>query len=902
MPSGNPKTHSAGWLGALTLTAVGVWCSRGLLDVVSGPNGIVRIAMLPPWWLLVALVAGLGAVGLAGARARRDPDVVLPLCALGALALPYLPYFPDRFPVLRALAGPAGRLLWFVIGWLVLARFLGRRTSGHRLSLAAPIVFLASVSVFGLLAWRSLSTTPFYPGGDEPHYLVITQSLLRDGDLKIENNHQRGDYRAYYSRELNPHHLTRGVDGEIYSIHPIGLPVLATPAFAAAGYPGVVALIVVLAALAAMLLWRGARDLTGSAGAATFAWAAVALTAPFLFNSITVYPEIPGALAVMLAVAWRPDATDIRSTVARGVAIAALPWLSTKYAAMAGAVALISLLRTAWNPRLIAALLVPVAISLAGWFAFFFWVWGTVSPSAPYGSSEPMNLRYLARGGPGLLFDQEYGVAMQAPVLVLAFVGLAGMIRSGGAAARRALELMFVMSALLVTVGGFHLWWGGSAAAGRPVASVVLLLGLPIASLFARTSARPSARAGCHLLLASSLAIACTIMFAHDGNLLHNDRDGSAALLEWASPTWPLWPAFPTFISGSLAGALGRTLGWLALVGVVAWLVRRLRPRAFGAAALATLVLAVAGTAALVSLIAAVTTMPERVGPEARARVPLLDGFDAGRKPVVLLYDPLSRTTPRDALSLVTLRARPGLRTVKQPIELLWNARFALPAGSYRVRLTRHGATAGDDTTLALQIGRSGPPLEEWVVTSPRWEHRFTLPLDAGLVGFRAPPDLSRGDGELEITPLDIVDTGQRVARPAIEAARRHGPATVFFHDDRVFAEGTGYWTRGAASTEVTYAMNAASAAALALTIHCGPVQNQVSLKVPGWERRLTVQPGVTSSVAVPIDQQPLLGMRIVPLEVSVENGFVPAQVAPPSPDLRFLGCWVAPSSQPTAS
>ena len=35
---------------------------------------------------------------------------------------------------------------------------------------------------------------PVFPGGDEPHYLVITQSLLKDGDLKIENNHQRQDY------------------------------------------------------------------------------------------------------------------------------------------------------------------------------------------------------------------------------------------------------------------------------------------------------------------------------------------------------------------------------------------------------------------------------------------------------------------------------------------------------------------------------------------------------------------------------------------------------------------------------------------------------------------------------------------------------------------------------------
>ncbi len=54
---------------------------------------------------------------------------------------------------------------------------------------------------------------------------MIAQSLWRDGDLKIENNHTRGDYQEYFDRDLEPHYLTRGADSEIYSIHPVGLPV-----------------------------------------------------------------------------------------------------------------------------------------------------------------------------------------------------------------------------------------------------------------------------------------------------------------------------------------------------------------------------------------------------------------------------------------------------------------------------------------------------------------------------------------------------------------------------------------------------------------------------------------------------------------------------------------------------
>src|SRR4029077_8482354 len=136
------------------------------------------------------------------------------------------------------------------------------------------------------------------------------------------------------------------------------------------------------------------------------------------------------------------------------------------------------------------ALLAPIGIGLGAWLRFFVWIWGAASPSGPEGRAEPvtgrhsahgpparcglwepMTWRHLAHGGPGLLFDQEYGIVATAPVLALAFAGIVQMLRSGGAAARRAMELTFIFSALLCTVGAFHIWWGGEASAGRPVTS-----------------------------------------------------------------------------------------------------------------------------------------------------------------------------------------------------------------------------------------------------------------------------------------------------------------------------------------------------------------------------------------------------------------------------------------------
>src|SRR5437763_9989345 len=118
------NARALGWLSIPILTAAGFWCTRGLLDIVGGSTGVVRIAMLPPWWILAALVVALGMAGAAAAHAGYDPDIVLPLFALRLLAVPYVPWLPDRLPALRAAAGPARGPLLLVGGRLVRAQVI----------------------------------------------------------------------------------------------------------------------------------------------------------------------------------------------------------------------------------------------------------------------------------------------------------------------------------------------------------------------------------------------------------------------------------------------------------------------------------------------------------------------------------------------------------------------------------------------------------------------------------------------------------------------------------------------------------------------------------------------------------------------------------------------------------
>src|ERR1043165_4629653 len=63
--------------------------------------------------------------------------------------------------------------------------------------------------------------------GDEPHYLMISDSIVRDGDLRVENNYQidtpvqRAIKLKLYVPEWMPIHVHNQ-----FSLHNIGLPVL----------------------------------------------------------------------------------------------------------------------------------------------------------------------------------------------------------------------------------------------------------------------------------------------------------------------------------------------------------------------------------------------------------------------------------------------------------------------------------------------------------------------------------------------------------------------------------------------------------------------------------------------------------------------------------------------------
>ncbi len=547
-----PRVLSINVLACLA-AGVGLWCTRGALDVASTPHGVVRVAMVPSWpdlvggiwivlllaWLTRHAVERFGSRRVFGVRlpGRIPGDLLLPLFALLLLALPFLPWIADRLPAIQALAGPAGTGLWFVVLAAMAWSAWDARTSGIGPDDApgtprlrhAVLVWALSAAVYGAAA-GGLVGSPIYPGGDEPHYLVMTQSLLRDRDLAIENNHARGDYREYFDRRLAPDYRTRGRDGVIYSIHPVGLPIVVAPAFALGGYIGVVAFLVIVAACGAAFAWWTAARFVGT-NAATVGWLAAALSTSFVLHSFAVYPEMIAGVCAAVALWWtgRTTGHEPRTWLVRAIAVAALPWLGTKYAPMslgiAAALAVRARRELGGRGFILAA--VPYVASVAVWLLFFQAYWGSPLPSAPYGADHQTSLRNLVMGLPGVFVDQEYGVLPYAPALLFVVPGLWRMWRAGGAARTMAVEIVLAFGALAGTVGAFAIWWGGSSPPGRELVAGLLLLVLPVAYADRALRTAPLQRWMLRLLTLAGLAICAVMASVNGGLLIANDRDGN---------------------------------------------------------------------------------------------------------------------------------------------------------------------------------------------------------------------------------------------------------------------------------------------------------------------------------------------------------------------------------------
>lgn len=284
-------------------------------------------------------------------------------------------------------------LLWFLVAT---AAETGVRWSAARASLAVFLFLIAAIA--------PILRTP--PDGDEPYYILITESLARDGDLDLANQYAALDSSVTGRTDLRPQFGDKGTRSRLEPF----LSILLIPGFFIGKLTGILVTMALFGALLARSTIRMFEDEAIPDATTRAIFPLVALGPPILFYSLRVWPEVPAAFFLVEAVRGLRGRRAARWLPA----LAGLVLLKLRFALVAA----VLVARAAKKRRQF--VLVAVAIVVIVTLGFL------VTGNA-YRARElvPGSVVAMFHGLFGLALDGMSGIAFQAPLYLFGLIALA---------------------------------------------------------------------------------------------------------------------------------------------------------------------------------------------------------------------------------------------------------------------------------------------------------------------------------------------------------------------------------------------------------------------------------------------------------------------------------------------
>jgi hypothetical protein len=284
---------------------------------------------------------------------------------------------------------------------------------------------------------------PATPGRDlsepEAQALLVTESIVSDGDLDLSDEYRTRAWRGFYEGTLEPR-ADRHANGGILDPAGIAFPMLMAPAYAAGGVIAVELFLAALAAIGFVAAAALARRLVPDPWA-TGAAVTAAVSAPAVAAATTLSPDavagsaLAGAAVLALRVRERPG---LRWAIGCAALVAILPWLGAKFVPPTAVVAILAARWLRRRQRGLAGLvaLEIVIFSVVLYITVNDRLYGGPFPAAALMEPGPTGahgvLEHLARAPRllGLWIDQDVGILRWAPFAALSFVSLWLLVRS----------------------------------------------------------------------------------------------------------------------------------------------------------------------------------------------------------------------------------------------------------------------------------------------------------------------------------------------------------------------------------------------------------------------------------------------------------------------------------------
>ncbi len=460
------------------------------------------------------------------------------------------------------------------------------------LTTAKPVtVWLMAFLIFGLAA-VVLHVQGVGLSGDEPHYLMISQSVINDGDFDLKNNFEEKTYFAYLPVELRFH--GGEYNGKLLSFHLPGLSFLLLPFYwiyqwvggfvpAALYFRLAAALLNAFFALCLFYVLKHTfpqKKITGF-------WLFFLAIFPLSFHSVHLFPELPAATFMMGA--YLAMLGKKKHYWVAGLCLGLVPWFHVKY--IPPLVVLTLWILFQWWGRfkpfsvinsldkekvknLFAFFLVPV-LSLVLLVIYCKTLYGSFSPTDIFPKENYWGVPWWLRLKVFLAYflDQRDGLLFYCPLFFLFFFSF---------------KKRFTGKNVLLGMAGIYLFFhafttvrGAYSPAGRPVMFISWILILFMAHFYFNvmnlintkgTVEYRRFRVLVRVLVGLSLFVSVWLfyypLFVYQPVVAETVERASSFNLFWGSDNITLWRFFPSFLTAP-ATSHPATYIWIALLLVL---------------------------------------------------------------------------------------------------------------------------------------------------------------------------------------------------------------------------------------------------------------------------------------------------------------------------------------------
>lgn len=330
--------------------------------------------------------------------------------------------------------------------------------------------------------WTVQVVSPHVTTGDEPHHLLVLNSILFDHDLELQDDYQRaqtgldaggiplpdhhtiivnrrtGEHGTWFEHHLDPD-LAPGPDVYEVSSHPVAYPAM----LAALIFPfrpkmddvqGDASLVMVLTCwLGAIFTFLLARKVGMGRGYALFATALLAFASPWLAYNRSFFAEPVIGLTTVIAL-W---ALDSERPILAATAAAAAAIFKPPMAIIGGGFVLDRLQKKRWHQVIVILAVLGVfgvaLVSFNYWLARTAMISGNVSGPWPFGSNTAHDFHRLGE----TFIGSEHGLFIWAPWTIFAIfpIGQAFCSIRGRPAFLREMSLPMAMQLAVLAASNF---------------------------------------------------------------------------------------------------------------------------------------------------------------------------------------------------------------------------------------------------------------------------------------------------------------------------------------------------------------------------------------------------------------------------------------------------------------